>query len=517
MIPTVVRQKHFPALALVGIACEWLAACSPAPPRTRDIVVRSATLPVDNPEIQVVATTMPSGLTMDGNLAEWPQLAEATNRRGSGSSTVAFAITNERIVLAAQLGPAAGGGIWLGIASPAPELPRIGNATSHGDVQPLDCEHAQRMVEGEYVSTSTPNPPEVAAACRALVDRHADLKASLAHRFSRRIKIDASGVRSLNDQGTLTPLEGATITSIRSANGSAFEASLPLTAMPRVAEAPLSSLSVWATASPAPPPEVAPVGSAKSLPSPVSFEPNGSVRASVFQILGKPHQVDDLAFERAGISYQPGDPLHVETMHYADRAVAGGPPVRTSVHPVEELLYESKATLGDVEVGSLHALFEWVAIFHGGHLVESLALAGAWIPTRQLRDVVVRDGEIHVVSYSPGGLLFLSGKREPASWFVTAVAPDGSHREAVDSALERAIGKSGADCDAWSLEMKETSSSAFDTLGLGGTCMRYEERAGLEPSKGPRSFEVSWRWDVAKKMYVGKVSVRVPTGGRPPK
>ena len=299
--------------------------------------------------------------------------------------------------------------------------------------QPGFTTPAPRLVRGRIRTALSLSPP-----------RSGNVPSSLAHRFSKRIKIDARGVRSLNDDGSLVPVDGAKITWIPSANGRVLEASLPLTAMPRVAAAPLSSLSVWATASPAPPSEVPPAGSSKSLPSPLSFEPHGDLRARVFLTLGKPHQVGDLAFTQAGISDQPGDPLHVETMHYPESG--GGPPVRTSVHPVDEVLFESKATLGDLEVGSAHALFEWVAIFQRGCLVENLALAGEWTPTRQLRGVVVRDGEIHVVSYSPGGLLFLSGEHAPASWSVIAIAPDGSHREAVDDALERAIGKGGADC-----------------------------------------------------------------------
>ena len=145
------------ALARVSLACGCLTACTSAPPPRGDVLVAPATAPTPptpSADIEVIAAAAPPELILDGDLREWPSLAMATRRRGPGASRLAFAITNETLVVAAQLGSAARAGLWLGLASPAPELPAIGLTGAHGDVAPLDCEHEQRLSEGEYTSTA---------------------------------------------------------------------------------------------------------------------------------------------------------------------------------------------------------------------------------------------------------------------------------------------------------------------------------------------------------------------------
>lgn len=140
--------------------------------------------------------------------------------------------------------------------------------------------------------------------------------------------------------------------------GATVEIKAPLAAMPRLVEAPLQSLHLVARAATTETPALAPAQWVwVRFPEPVSFEPLGDIRARALQLL-----VDN-TYHEAGLSYDPGDPLVVETLRYN-----ASPSV---VEPSEETLYRKLATLGDVEIGEVSAFGTWLAVLKNGKLVGS--------------------------------------------------------------------------------------------------------------------------------------------------
>lgn len=512
-------------LLLAGVCACPAPSVSPArPPPVSSLPAQSAAPvtggdpaelepPADPVIVSVAAVHAPLKLAIDGDLGEWgsllppppeppgakqekpkkpppgadedePKAPPSGPNPRNAASHLAFALTGDAVLIAAELGEPARDGIWLGVGSSAPKVPPIGDYTRGGGIAEWDCGFKREWgIEGHY-ENGEPNPPEVVAACKALVERHAKFTVKHQQRFARRFKIDREGVRGVATDGTLYRIEGAKAAWKPGAKGATVEITLPLKAMPRVIEAPLASLRLVARAASSPtPPDFAPEPWVwVTLPKAVTFEPYGELRARAFEPLGYTNFAPYM-------SYQPGDPLNVETVHYD-----GEPP--TSVVADEEALYEKKATLGDIEVGYLSSYGESLVIFKNGKLIDNVASIDG-----RLRGIVTRDGELHVISNTP--LLYAReiGMWIQPSWSVIVVAPDGSHRNEV---VDKTIAVS-----QWEQNVSDFANKELDTFGLRGST-HYPLPKGDFVEK-PVGLEITWRWDKSLKMYMAKHrSIPVP-------
>lgn len=494
------------ALVLLAGACSSPPAhspvlASPAQGATPPAATASAEPepPPDPMLVSVAAVYPPSKLEIDGDIREWSSLLPslepyeppppADPQATSGdeepkppppsgpnprdaASHLAVAITHDAILIAAELGEPAREGVWLGIGSTVPKVPPIGDYTRGGYVLEFDCKFKRIFgIEGA-VDRGDPNPPEVVAACEALVERHAQQVARHTKRFARRFKIDRDGVRGVALDGTLHGFEGAKAAFKQGAKGATVEVSLPIKAMPRVSEAPLHSLRLAARAATSPKsPDFDPEWVWVRLPDAISFEPLGELRARAYASLaGFWHGPPPL-------SYQPGDPLHVETIHY--------PGEPRSVVFSEETLYTKQATLDDVEIGYLTTYGDNLAIFKNGKLLHVADLSGS------RKGIVTRDGELHVISFSSHSFSPMAGWQSPR-WMVTVVSPDGSFRE------DDKVVDPGVDIREW-VEVSEFENKALDTFGVRGST--HYPPDSKDPSDKPVGVELTWRWDKNLEMY----------------
>ena len=482
-------------------------ACAPPQVPPTVLVVPAATTasapppalraPPDPTIVTVAAVNPPPRIAVDGDLAEWgtfvalPSLAQPMpgGTRATGepapnppdaASRLAFALTSDGALIAASLGEAARDGIWLGVGAWAPDLPRLGVYSRGGVLDDLECQFVRiELSEGAH-KNGPPNPPEVRAACEALIDRHKKLTAAEGARFERVFRIDHEGVRRVEADGALAAIPGASAVWKATASGAAVELSLPLAAMPRVAEAPLEAMRLAARAvtAPRPPALTTREWVWVTLPAPLSFDPLGELRAKLFEQqrsieLDPSHFGDTIYSQPEGLSYHPASPLRVESVHYL-----GGEYEYIRVGASEQALYEKRDSLGDIEVG-LAASGE-LAILRKGKLTEVIGVGGS------LRGIVHRDGELHVFAFSPSGFSEAFGFH-PARWSVTAVAEDGSHRDVVVDDSVEAAGWYEA---AWT-PMDEITSKDFTRFGM---------RAVIEK----KGVEQTWSWNGKRKVYVAR-------------
>ncbi len=443
-------------------------------------------LPVDPLTLSVVLVKGPEKLALDGDVAEWgslepPRQADQTHVAGSH---LAVAIRPTDVVLAAQLGETAKDGFWLTLGDKAPDIAKIGDEARGSFTADLECEYKKVFVGDGQMVNGPRNLPEVIAACKALIERHAQLVAKHEERFLRRYKVDREGVRVLGPAGALTPVESAQVVSKLGDKGaSSLEVSLPLAALPRLTQAPLVSIGLAVElAGPTPPAAPTQEGLGHfNLPEPVAFEPWGELRSRVLAGIGR-------TFFPAGMSYQPGDPLHIETFRYPEKD-------RRSVLPVVDTLYEKKATLGDIEVG-LSSVYgaQILSIFQRGKLLSVIPRDPDLPPVdlgakTRFMGVIPRDGELHAFLFSGHALTMAYGFQNP-TWYAVAIAPDGTYRF---------VGDGSADdiwqwTDAW-----EITSPDMDTFGVRGLT-HYP--LGMEnPKNDPAGVEILYRWDAKEKKY----------------
>jgi hypothetical protein len=413
-----------------------------------------------------------------------------------------LALGNDAVTIAAELGEPAKDGVWLGIGDVPPEVPSIGLVARAGYIVPFDCEFEQiRLMEGQW-QKGPAKPPEVVAACRALLSRQAELVARHGARFSRLFKIDRDGVHGASADGTLSAIEGAKAVFKAGPHGATAEVSLPLSAMPRLAQAPLTTLRLVARAVTGPKPDVVPARWVEvELPAPLTFEPFGDVRNHAL------HRLEH-AQRPTGFSYQPGDPLHVETMSY-------DAPETSSVVVRETPLQEKPlARLGDVEIAYLTAYRPWLAVYkHGKFLGEAAppatdenlgSVVDAFSPTEP-HGAVKRDGELHVFSYGPMSIDYYSGMIRWPSWSVIAIAADGTVRDPVEATeVPMMMGS----------ETTGFIGPDHASFGIRGPT------DSLHPPRGKQVMElleVTWRWDPVKKKYVAKQRRSpLPAAPKPP-
>jgi len=479
-------------------------ACSAAAPPPPPPVVTVAPVPADagaaplvNPAIVAVAAARaPRQLAVDGDLSEWgalpfpvpsvprlPEEASLLPNPPEAASRLAVAVTGEAAIVAAELGGPAREGVWLGIGAHVPALPDLGQPGGRAGFVRLQCEYEVSCWEaGEYNDATAcgpdankPNPPEVVAECQKLLARHAELVEAHAKQFRRLFRIDRDGVRVLDPNGALVAVPGARHAWKPRAGGATMEVSLPLAALPRVAEAPLEALTLLGRAvDGAAPPEIPPDDWVRVvLPEPISFEPYGALRTEVFASQRKAEEKGPGAIiyypdeVGHGLSYQPGDPLSIQYMSFGFEV--------TEVTPDERLLYQKRGVLGDVEVGDAEFgdADAHVAVWKGGRLVEVVPLPGT------LRAAVTRGGELHVLAF--GGFITRQ------TWSGVAVSPDGKHRDVVEAIKLRADRPDKKEQSYWS-SVTSFESPDFETFGWRG-------------SKTRRAVEVTWRWDPARRAY----------------
>jgi hypothetical protein len=482
--------------ALVAL---FVAQACAAPPRAVDapvatiVAAPAVAAPRHDPEvIHVAAATRPSKLAVDGDLGEW-SASLADLKDGPDGSAVILALSNDGLAIAADLGAGAAQGIWVVVSARPSELRPVGNFNVGGVVVPFDCEHKQEMMNGEWRSTAELNTPDVAASCHRTVDAHAREVATHEKRFTKRWRIDSRDVRASNDEGKLEVVEGATLAWKSSATRATVEAALPLAAMPRMAEAPVTSIRVVALPASSPLPGTAPEEATLPLPEPISFEPYGKLRAALFDAGSQPsYRGGDTFYDNVGLSYQPGHPLDIED------AVTHQP----------RLLYEKKGALGDIEVGIADVFPGFVALFRRHEFI-------GFLDASTVEGVFVRDGQLHVASYKPAEYTMQTGPAA-AAWSVVAVAPDGSHHEAVDGAMLRATtAKDGVGCSlagplSFGGFQQQFATPSFDRFGWRGSC-------AVGDGKKVVGFEVTWTWNAKTRTYVGATRrIPVPRAPRKP-
>ena len=456
----------------LGLLLAGCGAAPAAPTEPPKLAEPAPSLPAV-PFFRASFVRAPDHVTLDGDLGEWPPLEP---------DELGVAVTGRALHVVARLTA----GAWLGIHASPPQIPSIGFVHRGESIDAVECEHETLAGPEGTTMQGKPNPPEVVAACQADLQRYADLTASFTARFTRVLRVDREGVR-LATGAKLAPIDGAKVVVKPQGGEVLVEAELPLTALPRVAEAPLSSLALvvlpalGSETAPAELPDVAewPI---VELPEPVSFEPWPSLRAHALarQTSRQGPAFHDLHRQGRGQSYQPGDAASVESLVYGGSFMVVGPKV--------EPLYTKLATFGDLEVGKVPsapedagATRESLAVFDKGKLVEVFEVAG------EAEGAVERGGELHVLSYSPALSNSADGRHEAARWSVIAVRSDGTHHEIeLDQPLPVA--------QNWPLSWHVVA--RLPGQDLDGFGVRGEDHGRL--------FELTWRWNAARGRYVGK-------------
>ena len=437
-------------LGLVG-ACA--AAPSAAPPATLEIAraPAPAVAPPPAAKLTMRSALAPAGLAIDGDLGEWGPSA--------GPSSVRVAFTSEGAVAAAELDEGGAEGFWLGLASIMMWEPGPNGTTCAG--LPADEGGARACAESQ----------------RAFEAFVADYKKL----FERLYRVSPAGVQVLRDDGSLAPVPLAKVAWRPNPRGATAEISLPASALPRTDQAPLQGIRLLGSTAA----KLAHVARKETdwaeaqLESPVSFEPNGRLRAAVFRAVAE-RPCDDR------FSYQPGDASQVF-------GAWSGP------HP----LYEKKASLGAVEVGvalrdpttcimfgSTGGPAEWslVVVRRGAETLEAFSV-------RKVDAILERSGELHLFSFASG---YSEGEGyDFGYWTVTVVSADGSLRDGVLREAAKAPGLPGTQMLTGA---KEFHDAGYKTLGLRGPLFE-DLRAGKKP---PRWIETKWRWDPKAKAYTGK-------------
>ncbi len=491
------RLRHAAILSLFLVSC----SSSPPPSSTPPAVVSlpdkqpsaASTIP---PAIQVATAVAPNGLSVDGDTAEW--------KLGTlqGSSKLALAVTGKAVFVAAELGHPSPEGFWLGVGSPASPMLPLSEWAPGGNTDPIDCSKPGRMKPNgiwftDEFDPSQPEPPAIdpkeKATCDAMVAKHAQRQAEYRKRFYRLLRIEATGVRRMDENGHLVAIAEAKVAWKASASGATAEISMPVTVLPRLVEAPVTRLHVLAAPASDPAPAGPPDDEAKAraLPAPVSFEPLGALRERAFAGMQPPIYMASSRYEMqlrsAGLSYDLANPQRIEWVRFGKTA--------QTILVEDEPLYEKKASLGDIEVGHLRAFREWFVISKRDAIVDLVELREG------LRAVVVRDGEIHAISFTPSHYTMAYSADGP-SWNVIAIGPDGGQRNPVEYVFGPVYASpkdGGLGCansgPLGVMTGAETASAAFDTFGWKGSCdVAYGDA---------QSFEATWKWDAQKKQYAG--------------
>lgn len=494
-------------VAVSSIACSGTSPQKPTTVETKSNGSSNAASATESGTFSLAVLDAPQTYAMDGNVSEWGSLlptvepsrpakdqkdAKAEPEKNAvvpvkapsprdAESHIAVSFTSKEFVIVGELGEsAAQTGVVLGVEFDAPTIAHAGEWGRGGAVWGFECEYEHKDIsDGSWVIGAR-NPPEVIAACKQLEKDHELFEKKNLTRFRRFFRINSQGITMMVD-GKPQPVEGAKAIFTPQGKKATIEVSLPFKALPRTGVLPLPSVMLAAQLADADGmvEADAELGNAiYALPKPASFGVDDGLLAAALQ-------ADILEPTRPpGLSYQPGDPLHFEAMGYQ-----GDP---STVKPIKKTLFHKIATFGDVEVGHVPDDGFSIATRKAGKFIAlSPAETDYNRPVPMTSGgVVERDGELHVFVFQEG---YYSASQGPmqAGWSVTAVARDGTLREAVDC---------NGPYGNWH-ESFSTISDDKQTLAFRGEVWRY----AYEPETNPEAIvEVTYRWDRQTKMYTCK-------------
>ncbi|WP_170229942.1 hypothetical protein [Polyangium fumosum] len=444
------------ATTLVALGASCGAAPQPrptaAPSKPKPAPIAEAAAEEPKPAIPVAwVETTPESPVIDGELGEWGTIP--------ASPSVGLSVTKDGAHIVTDLVGDAKNGLWIELSTPAAELRPLGEWSRDGTFYEFNC---------------TDNlEPEAAAKCKATLERHAAFAAKHAARFTRLFRLDEKGLRWRGDGGLL-PVPGAVVASKVKGDRVTTEIKLPLSALPRISEAPAMTFSLAAVAGPADKaPAIQPEQrSDLSAPADIDFEPMGELRAAA-----RMHAL------REAFSYHPAQPNLVELVDFPDR-VHGG----TSLEPTEQVLWEPLTKLGDLELGYVHLLDTYIGIFKAKKLVDTVLLVG------EPKGFVERNKSVHFFGYDEHAMDPIGAIS--SSWSVLAVDAAGDTSEP----LEADVLTSG-----WS-SVDAFHEKSFDRFGMRGVPYSGEESESASP------LELLWTWNKKTGQYVP--SRRTPRGKR---
>ncbi|MFO0589809.1 MAG: hypothetical protein U0441_19875 [Polyangiaceae bacterium] len=514
-------KRELLALSLSALA---LTACPPAeaPPKSVNIAPPPPPTPAEQPGAALVSLLpmdAPKAVTIDGDLAEWgafppappsepraytydeymnemDNVPQEVNTEPPGNpdpkkvgSRVAFAFTSDAAYLAADLGEAAKEGVWIALGARPAELPLVGQYFGRMGFQPLNCEQ-KPMVEGEdgdqgyWMEKRT---PEEAAACTAIKTRIREAAHKHEARFEKLYRIDPTGVRVAGPNGALTAVEGAKSAWKAGPHGATVEVSLPLLALPRMAESPLETIRILARTDVAPPLLTPQAWLWLKLPAPVGFEPFAALRKHAFaraNDIGEGNSPGTTVYkESRALSFQPGDPMHMEIV---DSQGCEAMEIR------EIPLYERLASFGDVEIVRAAAprgiscrteMEPWIATLKKGEVKDILKLNGGF------EGKMLRGDEIHILAYDTH-----VWEPTPGVWSVLGFGPSGEKRDVPVSPVPGYDPFDGKPNDGPAVYWEENLNFVSPDL----------ESFGWKGVRANKGFEAVWKWDAASKSYKGE-------------
>lgn len=206
-----------------------------------------------------------------------------------------------------------------------------------------------------------------------------------------------------------------------------------------------------------------------------------------------------------GFSYHPNDTLHAETLE-PYTALPREHILATRNH--EEVLYDKKVTLGDVDVGYLHAFATLLAISKKGKLLAVIDNDPACWPdadsTRftcgeaRPNGILLRNNEIHAFAYYSGTHVTRANSilgEHPGGWAIVTIRADGSYSELVPKRVgpQETSDPIGGD-QAWYRVGSPFADKEWTTFGWRGKRM-------ISGQRSEKSIEATYRWNAAEKKY----------------
>ncbi len=480
---------------LCGAACSGSSAQKPTTIDTKQKVETNTASTAEPGTFSLTVLAAPEKYAVDGDITEWGSLlpkveppkpakdskdtqeappVDAASPRDA-ESHIAVSIASNEVIIVAELGEtAARDGLNLGLGTTPPEVAHVGEWGRGGAVWDFECQFEHNDIsDGQWILGER-NPPEVIAACEELRTNHEKFVQEKEKRFQQIYQIDRNGISVVVD-GKPQTIEGAKAVYKPRGKNALVEISFPFKALPRVAEAPLPLIKLAARL--VAPDAIASLGADTwaeyTLPKPAIFDKYGELRAAAFEagIIE--------ATRPSGLSFQPGDPLHVEALAYE-----GNPAMVT---PIQKTIFEKIAMLGDVEVGNVPSDGLSVATFKDGKFISLMPVETDYNFTRPVKSggMIERDGELHVVLFYEYYYSSAQGPMQPG-WSVVAVARDGTMRQAAE--CEQPYGN-------WN-KVWETMSEDKLTFRYRGTGFMFVDGRTKE-----LGMEVVYRWDAKAKKY----------------
>lgn len=412
---------------------------------------------------------------MDGVLEEWP---------AASGAPVRLAVDPDGLAVAARLDERTREGFWLGVGAKASALLPVGNFVELIDsvpdpvmgVVPPGCD--PQVDQG-----AAPSEPLTDACLASLSEIELREKAHQ-RRFVRWYRIQPGGVQVIGERGELEAVAGARVAFRGDPFGGAAEATIPVRAMPRLAEAPLPGLFLGvlvASVAASDLPELHDTVSLQTLPEPLAFEPLAELRR--------------LAFERSTtLSFDPSDPQHVEADRYPSFSD------RRTTRPTVEPLYRRVAVVGAAEVGEL-TIANDPGPSEGTDARVALAVSSegkiSVVPIEGAPVFTERRGDaFHYLSFFETSGWLHDGspesrflRAEVARWTCIAISPDGAAKElAVDGEVPSGWHEVEPIHDAGWIGMRGSyavwSNGSAAVLHAIGTAERVELRWGWDSTRG---------------------------------